>query len=101
MAIYPVTDDDGRTVYVISSGGHWRTGCYESERAARYAFRFKDRDLWAVQDSVNPNGIITLEMLRTLHRDGLTPQMQQRIKEVVEDYNRRFPDRPLSYEERR
>ncbi len=53
--------------YVISSHHAWLPGAYESERAARYAFRFSHEQLQKLQDSVNPGGIITLEMLKKLH----------------------------------
>lgn len=56
--------------YQISSHDVWRPGVYDSERAARYAFRFDDGDLQALQDSVNPGGIITFEMLRGLRRQN-------------------------------
>lgn len=39
--------------YQISSYQVWRPGVYDSERAARYAFRFYDEDLQALQDSIN------------------------------------------------
>lgn len=54
--------------WVISSGGTWLPGCYDSERAARYAFRFKDAELQRLQDSVNPGGIITFDMLQRLRQ---------------------------------
>lgn len=54
--------------YSISSHQVWRPGVYDSERAARYAFRFDDGVLQALQDSVNPGGVITFEMLRDAAR---------------------------------
>ena len=49
---------------VISSGGSWLPGCYEDERTARYAFRFKDEVLQRLQDEANTRaggkgGVIT------------------------------------------
>lgn len=60
MGLHPY--DDG--TYAISSRHVWRPGIYESERAARYAYRFSDEELQALQDSVNPGGVITFAMLR-------------------------------------
>jgi hypothetical protein len=42
--------------FVISSGGTWLPGSYESERAARYAFRFSADDLQRLQDAANARG---------------------------------------------
>ena len=52
--------------YVISSQQVWRPGCYDSKRTANYALRFGDADLQKLQDSVNPGGVITFEMLKEL-----------------------------------
>ena len=57
--IYKVKDH-----YVISSSHVWMPGAYDSERAAKYAFRFPDKVLRRLQDSVNPGGVITYEMLQ-------------------------------------
>jgi hypothetical protein len=54
--------------YGISSHHCWRPGCFESERAAKYAFRFPDEILQRLQDSVNPSGVITFEMLQAAAR---------------------------------
>lgn len=54
--------------FVISSRGAWVPGCYADWRAARYAFLFSDVDLQRLQDTVNPDGVITLSMLQDLHR---------------------------------
>lgn len=54
--------------YVISSRGYWRPGSYDNARTARYAFQFLDEDLRALQDSLNPNGVITHAHLRELRR---------------------------------
>ncbi len=62
MTIYKV--DDG---YVISSYQVWRPGCYESERAAKYAFRFDDDSLRKLQNKKNPR-CITFEDLQQLKR---------------------------------
>lgn len=66
--IYALDRGDGVLEYVISSRQVWRPGCYDSARAARYAFRFRDADLQALQDSVNPGGIITFTMLQELRK---------------------------------
>ena len=58
MAIYKTGD-----CFVISSRNCWLPGCYEDERTARYAFRFPDKDLQQMQESVNP-GNITFKMLQ-------------------------------------
>ncbi|MCU1326163.1 MAG: hypothetical protein JWN34_1533 [Bryobacterales bacterium] len=58
--------------YVISSRRTWLPGSYADERTARYAFRFKDEELQALQDSVNPGGVITYEMLKNLKSTRLT-----------------------------
>lgn len=58
--IHPLSDK----TFVISSGHVWLPGCYESERAAKYAFRFTDEQLRKLQDSVNPGHIITFKMLQ-------------------------------------
>ncbi len=50
--------------FVISSYGVWRPGVYDSERTARYAFRFTDEQLQRLQEKVQPSGVITYEMLR-------------------------------------
>jgi hypothetical protein len=58
--------------YVISSGGVWLPGAYDSERAARYAFRFPDEDLQRLQSEVNAREpdvskrVISFEMLQQL-----------------------------------
>lgn len=39
--------------YVISSHHVWRPGAFESERAARYAYRFPDEVLRRLQEEVN------------------------------------------------
>ena len=71
MAIYKL-DGGG---YVISSHRVWRPGVYESERAARYAFRFSDDELKSLQNEANENSDIserriTLERLQQHHREA-------------------------------
>lgn len=67
-------DNATRLQYQISSHEVWRPGIYDSERAARYAFRFHDEDLDALQKRVNAanadpdDRVITFEMLRDLRR---------------------------------
>lgn len=48
--------------YIISSGGSWKPGVYDSERTARYAFRFKDDVLQRLQDSKYGNIISTSDL---------------------------------------
>jgi hypothetical protein len=55
--------------FTISSHNVWLPGVYDSEGAARYAFRFRDEDLDALQEQANAaaggtGGVITFEMLR-------------------------------------
>ena len=52
--------------YQISSHQVWRPGVYDSERAARYAFRFTDEALDALQDRIGPDGVVSFEMLQGL-----------------------------------
>lgn len=59
--------------YVISAYEVWVPGAYESERAARYAFRFTNEELTAAQDEANARaggvgGVITFEQLRETRR---------------------------------
>jgi len=75
MAIHKVESG-----YVISSGGTWRTGVYDSLRAARYAFRFPDATLAQLQKSANQRaggtgGVITMADLQEARRQSnpLTP----------------------------
>lgn len=61
--------------FAISSGNVWLPGCYESERAAKYAFRFPDDDLRQLQNKVNAREtdvskrMISFEMLQELARE--------------------------------
>lgn len=64
MATHKVDD-----YYVISSHHVWRPGAYDSERTARYAFRFPDETLLRLQDRKNEQsggagGIITFDDLQ-------------------------------------
>jgi hypothetical protein len=60
--------------FVISAYNCWRPGVYATERAARYAFRFDDRDLQKLQNELNMNNkrvedrVITFEMLQKLRK---------------------------------
>lgn len=59
--------------FVISSHGVWMPGSYESKRAARYAFRFRNEELKKLQDAANARvggagGTITLEDLKAMRR---------------------------------
>ena len=51
--------------YVASSNGVWLPGSYDSERTARYAFRFSDDVLLTLQKKINHRGrLITFDALR-------------------------------------
>lgn len=58
--------------FVISSNGVWLPGCYDSEKAAKYAFRFSYEDLQQLQNDVNDEEpdvtkrMISFEMLQEL-----------------------------------
>lgn len=60
--------------FAISSGNVWLPGCYDSERAAKYAFRFLDEELQQLQNKVNTREpdvskrMISFEMLQELAR---------------------------------
>jgi hypothetical protein len=47
--------DDGTCV--IGAGGIWLPGCYESERAARFAFRISDDAKAELRDEAVKKGI--------------------------------------------
>jgi len=61
--IYPVEDG-----FVISSHGSWLAGVYESERAARFAFKCSDEELQRLQDMANERGegVITWDDIKEL-----------------------------------
>ena len=55
--------------FVISSGGTWLPGSYETERAAKYGFRFNTSDLQDLQDEKNKTTkVITFEDLQNLRK---------------------------------
>lgn len=68
-------DASGRAgVYVPVSGGTYLPGRYDSYRAARYAFRFKNTPLYALQERKNvenggTGGVITFADLQAAHKD--------------------------------
>jgi hypothetical protein len=65
--IYPSSSGNG---YLISSRGMWLPGVYESERAARYAFRFPDAVLQELTERICHAGrVITFADLRA-EREG-------------------------------
>jgi hypothetical protein len=64
MAVYPVGDG----TFTISSHEVWRAGTYESERAARYAFRFSDDTLVKLQHAAGKSAI-TLAALQAAAAD--------------------------------
>lgn len=55
-----------KDVYVISSYDVWRPGAYDSERAARYAFRFDDEELEAL---MKKKQVITYEDLKEIKHE--------------------------------
>lgn len=79
--------------YQISSRGCWRPGVYDSERAARYASRFHDEDLQALQDSINaplPPGYdydrdVEFREAAMLHAPAITFEMLQELRRRVGD----------------
>lgn len=63
--VHPVGDN-----YAISDQGVWLPGSYATFEAGRLALTVKDdKILQELQDSVNPGGTITLEMLRRIIRE--------------------------------
>lgn len=57
--------DDG--TFVASSKSGWIPGCFDSERAARYAFRFTNEQLQQLQDEKNKtSSVITFKDLQEL-----------------------------------
>jgi len=56
--------DDGTCV--IGAGGMWLPGCYENERAARFAFRLTDRQKADLRDIsiIENNGVITWDRIK-------------------------------------
>lgn len=57
--------DDG--AFVISSHQVWLPGCFESERAAKYAFRFSNEELQELQNAAcekHPKRVITFNDLQ-------------------------------------
>ena len=55
--------------YVASSNNMWIHGCFEDERTAKYAFKFKNEQLQKLQDEKNKTTrIITFKDLQDLRR---------------------------------
>lgn len=60
--------------FVISSDQVAIPGCYDSERAARYAFRFPNAELQRLQDTINDaepdheKRVISFEALQALRK---------------------------------
>lgn len=70
MAVRKVDD-----TFVISSNQVWLPGRYESERTAKYAFRFSDEVLQALQTEANKlvggvGGVITFADLQKARKQG-------------------------------
>lgn len=60
--IYGV-EHEGKIEYVISNGGGYLPGAYDSKRAAKYAFRFSREDLHEIWSKAN-NKAISFEQLQ-------------------------------------
>lgn len=56
---------------VIGAGGIWLAGCYEDERAARFAFRISDEAKVELRNAAikTGNGVITWQDIKH-YRDG-------------------------------
>lgn len=67
--------DDG---YVISSRGMWLNGNYDSERAAKYAFRFPDATLSRLEKEINQaqQRSITFEDLQAARKAERTREVE-------------------------
>ena len=52
--------------YMIKTKKGFKSGIYESETAARLALQCKDEELRALQELVNPNGVLSEPMVRSL-----------------------------------
>lgn len=64
LMIHKVEDE-----FVISSYGSWRPGVFDSERSAKYASRFSDEEIRALQDKLG--GIsIAFEDLKSLREEN-------------------------------
>lgn len=64
-----------RNKFAISSHQVWMPGCYESKRAANYAFRFSDRELRTLQNMANErnggyDGVITMNDLKEYRKNN-------------------------------
>jgi len=68
MAIYKL--DDG--TFVISASSVWLAGCYENEKAARFAFSISDKEKEKLQNEaiIKNNGVITWQDIKN-HKDKL------------------------------
>lgn len=68
--------DDG--TFAISSHRAWLPGIYDSERSARYAFRFGDTALQALSDRIcrfdGENRAITMDDLRQAKAASVPPR---------------------------
>lgn len=71
MAIHKL--DDGTCV--IAAGGCWLPGCYEDERAARFAFRLSDEQKAALRDQsvARGDGVIAWGDIEKARQDRVTP----------------------------
>ena len=56
--------EDG--LFIISANGVWLPGCYESKRAANFAFRVSDKAKEELRNNacINNNGVITWQDIK-------------------------------------
>jgi hypothetical protein len=86
--IHKIYNEKKRTYeYVISSYQVWRPGCYDTRKTANYAFRFTDEVLSELQESVNPGGTITYEMLKNAKNKNL------KVKKEISLNQKKFKER--------
>jgi len=76
MSIHKLNDG----TCVIGAGGMWLPGCYESERAAKFAFRLTDQQKAELRDIsiVENNGVITWDRIKEF-RNKLNDPITKRV----------------------
>lgn len=70
MAVHEVREGE-KILYVISADGIWLPGCYESRRAALYAFHFCVDRQAQLRDEANAtnDGVITLALMSRIKKE--------------------------------
>lgn len=70
MAIHEIQEGE-KILYAISGDHVWLPGCYESKRAARYAFRFCVDHQTQLRDEAiaTNNGTITFAMMQNMKKE--------------------------------